>query len=128
MASEKFRILLGTLLSKTRKKDFRWHETANESAFRIALGDGLIRVEQYTDPEGDTFYAAYLQNRKGRTLDQLGPLHQDSPAKELLSELFGVARTSALGVDDILESMVEDAELGNTQPLPPEEEKDDLPF
>ena len=128
MASEKFSTLLRKLLSKTREKDINWHETADENAFRIALGDGLIRVEYYTDADGDTFYAAYLQNRKGRTLDQLGPLYQGSPTKELLFELYEVARISALGVDDLLESMAEDVELGKTKPLPSEEKKDDLPF
>ncbi len=127
MASEKFSVLLEKLLSKTREKDIRWHETANESAFRIALGDGLIRIEHSADFENDEYYAAYLQNRKGRTLDQIGPLYAVDATRELLSELFEAARISALGVDDILESMVADVELGQTQPLPPQED-DDVPF
>lgn len=124
MASEKFIMLLDKLLSKTREKDIRWHETANDSAFRIALGDGLIRIEYDVDSAGDVYYAAYLQNRKGRTLDQIGPLFREE--NELLPELFEAARISALGVDEILESMAKDAELGKTQPLPSED--DDLPF
>ncbi len=126
MASEKFSMLLDKLLSKTREKDIRWHETANDSAFRIALGDGLIRIEYEVDSDGDMYYAAYLQNRKGRTLDQIGPLYRGDSTNELLPELFEAARISALGVDEILESMAKDAELGKTQPLPSEE--DDLPF
>ena len=129
MASEKFSRLLEKLLSKTREKDIRWYETANESAFRIALGDGLIRIEHDSDV-ADEYYAAYLQNRKGRTLDQIGPLSQPSSTRSLLSQLFAAARISALGVDDILESMVADVELGQTQPLPPlpPQEDDDVPF
>ena len=38
MASEKFIMLLEDLLSKTNEKYIRWHETADESVFRIALG------------------------------------------------------------------------------------------
>ena len=126
MASEKFSILLGKLLSKTRKKEILWHETANVSAFRIAFGDGLVRIEYGVDFEGNVYYAAYLQDRKGRTLDQIGPAYQKDPTQELLSELFDAARPSALRVDDILERMMEDVELGKTQDLPPED--DDLPF
>lgn len=125
MASEKFRILLEKLLSRTHEKDIRWHETANESAFRIPLRDGLIRIEYDSDFEGE-YYVAYLQNREGRTLDQIGPLYQASVMRHLLSELFRAARVSALGVDDILEKMVEDVESGNPQSLPQEE--DDVPF
>ena len=132
MASEKFSILLGKLLRKTLDKTVRWHETADEKAFRIALGDGLIRIEQDSIYDRDieenrVYYAAYLQNRKGRTLDQIGPLYNVDDTRELLSELFEAARISALGVDDILESMVADVELGQTQP-PPTPEDDDVPF
>lgn len=127
MASEKFSTLLEKLLLKTREKDIRWHETANESAFRIALGDGLIRIEYSSDFDNEEYYAAYLQNRKGRTLDQIGPLYNVDSTRELLSELFEAARISALGVDDILESMVADVESGQTQPLP-QQEDDDVPF
>ncbi|MXW81778.1 MAG: hypothetical protein F4Z57_22890 [Gemmatimonadetes bacterium] len=128
MVSDKFSILLRKLLSKTREKGISWHETADESAFRIALGDGLIRIEYSGVYESGEYYAAYLQNRKGRTLDQIGPLYQEEDLmRQLLSELFEAARSSALGVDDILERMVKDAELGITQDPPPEE-KEDLPF
>ena len=126
MASEKFSMLLNKLLSKTREKEIRWHETADELAFRVALGDGLVRIEYGVDFEGDEYYAAYLQDRKGRTLDQIGPAYQKGLTQELLSELFDAARPSALGVDDVLERMIEDVELGKTQDLPPED--DGLPF
>ena len=132
MASEKFSTFLVKLVRKTLDKTVRWYETADEKAFRIALGGGLIRVEQgstYNRDDGvdEEYYAAYLQNRKGRTLDQIGPLYQVDSTRELLSKLFEAARISALGVDDVLESMVADVELGQTQPLPPQED-DDVPF
>ena len=127
MASEKFSILLQKLLRKTLDKTIRWHETADEEAFRIALGDGLIRIERGSaydsDGEQRVYCVAYLQDKKGRTLDQIGPLYisQTGPAK-LLSDLFEASRISALGVDDILESMAADIESGQTQPLPQEDE------
>lgn len=126
MASEKFRIFLEKLLSKTQTKDVRWYETASESAFRIALGDGLIRIEYGSDFNDDEYYSAYLQNRKGRTLDQIGPLYQADSTRELLADLFEAARISALGVDEILEGMAEDVELGKIQLLPKDD--DDVPF
>ena len=125
MASDKFEILLEKLLSKTQGEGVRWYETANESAFRISLGDGLIRIEYGSDFEGE-YYVAYLQNREGRTLDQIGPLYRATPMRVLLSKLFGAARVSALGVDDILEKMVADVESGRPQPLP--QKDDDVPF
>ena len=132
MASEKFSILLQKLLRKTLDKIIRWHETADEKAFRIALGDGLIRIERSSaydsDGEQRVYCVAYLQDRKGRTLDQMGPLYidQSGPTAELLSDLFEASRISALGVDNILESMAADIESGQTQPLPQEDE--DVPF
>lgn len=121
MASKKFDILIDKLLRKTVDKTIHWHETASESAFRIALGEGLIRIER----DKSSYYSAYLQNRKGRTLDQIGPLEDPGP----LSKLFEAARESALGVDDLLERMVADMESGKTQSLPQEDEEGhSLPF
>lgn len=121
MASKKFDILIDKLLRKTVDKTIHWHETASESAFRIALEDGLIRIER----DKNSYYSAYLQNRKGRTLYQIGPLVNPGP----LSELFEAARESALGVDDILERMVAAVESGKTQSLPQEdEESHSMPF
>ena len=126
MASEKFEILLEKLLSKTQEKDIRWDETPNESAFRIPLGDGLVRIEYGADFDNEEYYVAYLQNRKGRTLDQIGPLYQGAATRGLLFDLFRAARVSALGVDDILEGMVADLEADKPQPLA--QEDDDVPF
>ena len=128
MASEKFKILLEKLLEKTCGRELQWHETADESAFRIALGNGLVRIEFDSDYENDTYYAAYLQNKQGRTLDQIGPLYSQHTLRDFLSEIFVAARISALGVDELLEGMEEDLKSGKTQPLPPEDEDDDLPF
>ncbi|HYH97271.1 hypothetical protein [Hyalangium sp.] len=128
MAAQEFLELLQALLEKTQNKEIKWLPTTEPLVFRIALGDGVVRIEHGTDNEGDRYYSATLLNRKGFVLDELTQFYK-SANWTLLSELFTAARRSALSVDDVLSSMFKDLNEGKTR-LPPEDEdkKDDIPF
>ncbi len=120
MASEKFIRLLTSLLEGTQEGKIKWSETASEKAFRVAFEPGLVRVaveySDYTDCEN---YFAFLQDRQGRTVDEIASYDNTAP-QGLLRNLYIAARYSALRADDILEKMLMDAEIGKTV-SPPDE-------
>ncbi|SRR6266404_1596804 len=125
MASERFRELLSGLEEATRDKKVRWSETAKETAFRIAFGKGLVRIESHEGDEGEWF-VAYLQDRSGRTVDEA--YHREYQS---LDALYRLARASALHIDDVLDSMLADLKEGKTAELPDDKDKpdkDDIPF
>jgi hypothetical protein len=120
MASEKFLQLLTSLLEGTREGRLRWSETASEHAFRVAFETGLVRVEtRYDDYAEHDNYFALLQDRQGRTVDELASFDKTAP-QGFLRDLYNAARYSALEADKIIEKMLMDAERGKTV-KPPDE-------
>lgn len=117
MPSNKFIDLLKELNEATRSGLVRWYETADDDAFRIRIGDNLVRVESYKESQGlsfltqstsQTIFAAVLLNNKGKVLDEV-----DSKEAAWIKDLFELARVSALGIDEIATRMLEDLRSGN---------------
>ena len=119
MPDSKFVQVLKRLLQFTHEAKVSWGETASEDAFRIALGNGLIRVRQASTPDGDVGYEAVLLDRTGRELDRAWAIGPNHPDLEWLADLYYVARSSALNAEKVLDSMLADLEEGITRPLPP---------
>jgi len=113
MNRDKFLQLLKVLLEGTREGKIKWHETVDEKAFRVAFGAGLVRIEDRSDPDSGIQYSvAFLQDKQGRTIDELSPAHPG--ASQLLHSLYAEARASAFAVDRVLDSILRDAEAGKT--------------
>lgn len=116
MPNEKFLQLLNSPLNKTREGKIRWHETASPLAFRVAFNAGLVRVEaRYEDDDetGEGYYAVLLLNRQGQVIDSLWS-ENDTVPKGFLREVYATARASARQADEIIDSMLKDAEAGKT--------------
>jgi hypothetical protein len=123
MASERLVKLLGELLQTTRLGVVGWQETAEENAFRIGLGDGMIRIQSRTNGDDDERnYDAYLMNKQGRVVDEV-TAWRNSPNYVMLRELYEEARSSALNMDDVVKSMLSDLREGRTRELPPDGEE-----
>jgi hypothetical protein len=123
MANERFIQLLGELLEVTRLARLRWQETAKEDAFRVGLGDGMVRIQSSANEDDDgRHYEVYLMNKQGRVVDEL-IAWRNSPNYDLLRDLYQEARSSALNMDDVVKSMLSDLREGRTRELPPETEE-----
>jgi len=129
MSKRKFLDLLTILLKETKEGKIQWHETVDEQVFRVAFGAGLVRVEErvsehstpdFEDTWSQTTYVALLRNKQGRTLDELWSGHEEVP-EGFLHELYTTARASALSIDDTINSMIKDAEMGKTVEPPTED-------
>lgn len=129
----RFGAFLSALLRKTEAGEISWHETASEDAFRVALGNGLVRVSYYRVPRGQDRWHAVLLDREGRILEEESAYEEQADENDFagnrLRRLFEAARRSALNIDEMLTSMEQDLNEGRTRDLPPDEEKDDdIPF
>lgn len=123
MANERFIQLLSELLEVTRLARLRWQETAKEDAFRVGLGDGMIRIQSSANEDDDgRHYEVYLMNKQGRIVDEL-MAWSSSPNYGLLRDLYQEARSSALNMDDVVKSMLSDLREGRTRVLPPDAEE-----
>ncbi|MGE0823336.1 MAG: hypothetical protein AB7G75_15870 [Candidatus Binatia bacterium] len=121
MINEKFLQLLNVLLEGTRAGKIKWHETVDEDAFRVVFGAGLVRIESRLDPVDETtFFVVSLLNRQGRTIEtvtaSLNMVTYPEPqvSYSFLSDLYTAARASARAADDVLDSILRDAEAGKT--------------
>ena len=118
MASEQLTKLLSELLDATSHGAVGWEETAEEDAFRIGLGDGMIRIQSRTNPDNDERqYEAYLMNKQGRVVDEISSWGSNY---KLLRELYEAARSSALNMELVVRSMLSDLREGRTRELPPD--------
>ena len=131
MASDRFMKLLESLKTATIAKTIKWEETADESAFRVGLGPGVVRIDTHRDSDNDEVYRAVLLDEHARTLDDAVSYQQSSD--QTVNDLFVLARTSALRVDEVIDQMMDSLTSGKQTKLAPEKKKkaagdDDIPF
>jgi hypothetical protein len=124
MASERFAQLLTELSNSTVAGRVRWQETADESSFRVGLGDGIVRIDAGGGSDG-RYYGAVLVDRYGRVVDTFRVSEDDGPDFEMVQRMYDKARVTALDVDKIVDSMLSDLKVGKVRELPPEQ--NDIP-
>ncbi len=105
MSSEKFKSLLVRLSVATKTGKVRWEETAREGVFRIALGEGLIRLER--GDGDDPFLVAYLLDSRGQVIDEVMAREVTGGTMfKVLADLYQCARQSVYkDVDDVVDTM-----------------------
>lgn len=103
MANERFMQLINELHQATLDGRVRWAETAKEGVFRVGLGDGLVRIQTASDDEDNYCVMAVLLNSQGRVVDDLVVWGNDENYS-LLRELYDKARSSALHIDEVVDS------------------------
>lgn len=127
MANERFMQLINELYQATLDGRVRWEETAKEGVFRVGLGDGLVRIESGSDDEENYCVMVYLLNSQGRVVDELRAW-DNSEHYKLLLDLYQKARSSALNIDEVVDSMLSDLKAGKVRELPSETHGEDIPF
>ncbi len=140
MASPQFLYLLEQLQNASNRKRLAWSPARLsrncEAAFRIALGDGVIRVEAENDDEWifNSSYRAKLFTRDGQLVDKAqASQHLDAEHFSLLRDIFHSARAAAFNLDKLIDGMQDDIETGRERDLPPDEDpqekfSSELPF
>lgn len=128
MASPQFLYLLEQLQITSKVKKLAWRPArltrGCEAAFRIALGEGVIRVEAENDQDWiySASFRAKLLTRDGQLVDEVQASQQfDGEHFTLLRDLFHSARAAAFNLDQLIDGMQDDIESGRERELPPEE-------
>ena len=127
MANERFMQLINELHQATLDGRVRWEETAKEGVFRVGLGDGLVRIQSGSDDEDNFCVVVYLLNNQGRVVDELR-VWENGEHYNLLLDLYQKARSSALNIDEVVDSMLSDLKTGKVRELPSETQAEDIPF
>ena len=119
MANERFMQLIKELYQATLDGRTRWEETAREDVFRVGLGEGLVRIQSGMDDENTLRVDVYLLNNQGRVVDEIRAW-ENSKDYSLLLDLYQKARSSALNIDKVVDSMLSDLKAGRVRQLPSE--------
>lgn len=127
MANERFMQLINELHQATLDGRIRWEETAKEGVFRVGLGDGLVRIQRGSDDEDNFCVIVYLLNNQDRVVDELRAW-ENSEHYNMLLDLYQRARSSALNIDEVVDSMLSDLKAGKVRELPSETQAEDIPF
>ncbi len=105
MADDKILRLVNGLIEKTKADELVWETTSNENTFQVAFSEHTITIEEYVDTDNDLVLMLAIFDSEGRKIDSA---NQWSVAN--VKELYDLARRWALGVDEALDSLLE--ELG----------------
>lgn len=111
--NSRFKQTLLQLLHKTSAGVLKWQETADDHAFRIGLGDGIIRIERRFSYGGQNEdYIVRLFGITGREVESASSENEED--FDFLPGLFESARRSALDIDGLLDTIEKDIEAGKS--------------
>lgn len=137
MASAQFHHLLEQIHKTSQTRKLAWQPVAKprypaKAGFRLALGEGIIRIEAEPEEDrttGGSSYTAYLFRRDGRLVDDVQGEQHVTDEFALLRDIYQSARAAAFNLDRMVDEMQADLEAGRTRELPEEELIDDgIPF
>ncbi len=122
MISEKIENLLERLLERSRAGSVKWERTAEEGSFRAAFPKYSVSIESYEAEGSKATYQFELFNESGDLIESATDYFLDKPYydhrnRDLLEELFVLARRKALGVDEAIDDILQ--ELGELPPPDP---------
>ena len=94
--------LVNTVLARTREGKLIWEELSL-SGFLTRVGQTMIIIDR---PRGDMPPSMRITDDSGKILENIGPpVFNEDASKELLSELYELARRQALRVDETLSDL-----------------------
>ena len=118
-ALEKTLALVQRLHARTRDGKVDWETTHIEGLFAVQLGEFVLRLKQIPDPDypDQPDFKLDVEDASGRTIERitnttLRPVN-DRLTEEglspynLMERTFDMARRKALGVDDVLETILQ---------------------
>lgn len=127
--------LVKGLLKKTKAKELNWEITGYETTFQTAFPEYTIQIGEYHTSYSQHDYLITIQNKDSVDIDnisdeELYPVWNE--AYKNMRELYQLARRQALGVDKVLDDLLqelgvekEDYELEDPNSI---NNDDDIPF
>jgi hypothetical protein len=100
--NEKLVQLLRIIHGKTKNGELVWEKTANSSEFQVAFAKNSITIG------GAAGITPTLRifNEEGNLLEEIGVLTTSGTERDLLKEVWELARRRALGVDQAIDELL----------------------
>ncbi len=103
----KMSALLNLLKNGTESRRLQWQTTPDGNTFRVSLNNGLVRLSRNESEALFPVHVTYtltILDPSGQLIDDYTPEGEEE--KNTLSQLFGLARRSALNLENILDDML----------------------
>jgi hypothetical protein len=114
---ERLQALAERLLERTGSKALRWTAAGNEQ-FQLSLPTGAVLMEK--GPNG--LASMHVYDDSGNQVEALIETNQTHTWDTPLQQLWNAARSSALNIDTVLDSIFKDVETAGSPA------EDDIPF
>src|SRR5262245_1170128 len=104
MASPQFLHLLEQIHKTTKTKKLAWQPARaaydSEGAFRVALGEGIVRIEAECEDDWQyrSNYRASLHTRDGQLVDEVRAAQYESEFFQVLRDIYRNARAAAFNL------------------------------
>ena len=134
MDEKKYLKMIVTLVEKTKAGKIPWKKTGSSDAFVTPINKYYSISVTQSEWDDNTSYHIKLQDREGDLIESISsydlnlwnanqpePLFKES-GREIIEKLFNMARRKALGVDQAVESILEQLESGEIA------DPDEIPF
>ena len=133
--TEQLRRLLEGLYLRTMEKKIRWTYDESTDSCEASLGRGYVELAGETDQDGDYSVLVKLLNADKQVIDRIYGgsygLHEHVPFNTghktywvLMTEIKNSAERSALGSDEVIDSMIS----GLASDVLPLSDDDEIPF
>lgn len=116
MISPKMKHLIARLHELTKAQNVSWQETETDGIYQISFPTYSVSVSRRrssSSQHADWDYWISIYNSDGKLIDEAsdGDLHADFPnripsALDTMSELYDMARRSAMGVEDVIQEIL----------------------
>ena len=106
MAYPKLLEVASILLQKSQAGEINWERTANENTFQTSLSRYSILINKMVGHEGNEHYSLKIFNEEGREIEELTGYAARTEGGLHLSEVFELARRTAMGVEKALDEVL----------------------
>lgn len=123
MISEKIKILIEKLRSKTESKQAIWKKTSRDTEFKLEFQKGAVTIDNWQDSQG-IFVDLRVINENGDEVESM-VFNPDSPVDfSTLAELYELVKSSFYKIDETYKTLLD--ELDSDKIVG--KGNDDLPF
>lgn len=116
MISPKMKELINRLHGLTKAQNISWQETETDGVYQISFPTYSVSLSRRRSPNSEHAewdYWISIYNSDGKLIDEAsdGDLHLDFPGRipsalDIMSELYDMARRSAMGVENVIQEIL----------------------
>lgn len=106
MLSEKFKLLIEKLISKTNKREIIWSKTHRDDEYMLKVGKSTILIDCWIDDNLQSIVELAIYNNNGDKIDGI-VINEQQVDYLFLLELHTIAKQAYYNVDETFKSIFE---------------------